>query len=39
VILPEGASIAELLVSTIPGRSFDGRLMPDEGVTLRMKNH
>lgn len=39
VTLPAGMSIAELLLSTIPGRSFDGRLVSDEGVTLRMKNH
>jgi alpha-glucosidase len=39
VLVPEGLVVLELLVSTIPGRSFDGRLAPDEGVTLRMTRH
>ncbi len=39
LMLPEGADVAELVISTIPGRSFDGRLAPDEGVILRMTHH
>jgi oligo-1,6-glucosidase/alpha-glucosidase len=39
LLLPEGAMVAELLISTIPGRSIDGRLASDEGVMLRMKSH
>lgn len=38
VLLPQDVSVSELLISTIPGRSFDGRLAPDEGVTLRLLN-
>lgn len=37
--LPGGVGTAELLLSTISGRRFDGRLAADEGVVLRMKNH
>ncbi len=39
IFLPGGVGAAELLISTIPGRHFNSRLVADEGVTLRMKNH
>jgi alpha-glucosidase len=38
VTLPEDVSVSELLISTIPGRTYDGQLAPDEGITLRIKN-
>jgi alpha-glucosidase len=39
IALPAGSQVAELLISTIPGRHFDGQLVPDEGVILRMNSH
>lgn len=36
LMLPEGVKGSELLASTIPGRSFDGAMVPDEGVLLRL---
>lgn len=39
IILPEGLSVAEALLSTTAPRPFDGTLAPDEGLILRMAAH
>lgn len=37
--LPSGSQLADVLATTLPLRPFDGTLLGDEGLVLRLKGH